>query len=314
MSRAPRQKSGHLSSADKLRKKINDEKEAAEHKKQVCDWTEQLAVLKKKNFPEQLDYLGRWERNKDLCTSFLATELRLYQLHLQFLLWIHDTDGESDAARDRYTVAIIRLVKDIADRKNVTPTVSKVLSSILVALGFSDYVPTMASPTLDEKFDKPIHFDFVKIVKSKTNSPMYKFMKIREHPVVWQMRLFGEYMDRSMDSQPDRRVKFEPDAWQRKVLDAIDDNSSLLVVGQCPSQVPSVWLLNYLFLAPTSAGKTFISFYAMEKVLRESDDGIIVYVAPTKALVTQIAAEIYARFRKDLKEGSCILLCTHFCA
>jgi hypothetical protein len=39
-------------------------------------------------------------------------------------------------------------------------------------------------------------------------------------------------MDRSMDSQPDRRVKFEPDAWQRKVLDAVDDNVSLSVVEQ----------------------------------------------------------------------------------
>lgn len=39
----------------------------------------------------------------------------------------------------------------------------------------------------------------------------------------------------------------------------------------------------------------------MEKVLRESDDGILVYIAPTKALVTQIAAEVYARFSKNMK-------------
>ena len=38
----------------------------------------------------------------------------------------------------------------------------------------------------------------------------------------------------------------------------------------------------------------------MEKTLRESDDHILVYIAPTKALVTQIAAEVYARFSKTL--------------
>jgi len=41
----------------------------------------------------------------------------------------------------------------------------------------------------------------------------------------------------------------------------------------------------------------------MEQILRSSDDDILVYVAPTKALVTQIAAEIYARFSKKM-DGS----------
>jgi superfamily II RNA helicase len=41
----------------------------------------------------------------------------------------------------------------------------------------------------------------------------------------------------------------------------------------------------------------------MEKVLRDSDDGILVYVAPTKALVSQIAAEVYARFSKTVSNG-----------
>jgi superfamily II RNA helicase len=36
----------------------------------------------------------------------------------------------------------------------------------------------------------------------------------------------------------------------------------------------------------------------MSKVLQEDDAGVLVYVAPTKALVNQIGAEIHARFRK----------------
>ncbi len=92
----------------------------------------------------------------------------------------------------------------------------------------------------------------------------------------------GPYLERSFDSAPDSRVpSFYPDAWQRKVLDAIDANKSVLAV------------------APTSAGKTFISFYAMKKVLQANDDDVLVYVAPTKALVNQIAAEIQARFSKS---------------
>lgn len=101
--------------------------------------------------------------------------------------------------------------------------------------------------------------------------------------VEFQLEHCGPYLERSFDSAPDARVPFEPDAWQRDVLDAIDADKSLFVV------------------APTSAGKTFISFYAMKKVLQQNDDDILVYVAPTKALVNQIAAEIQARYSKSYR-------------
>ncbi|KAJ3160876.1 hypothetical protein HDU86_008237 [Geranomyces michiganensis] len=98
----------------------------------------------------------------------------------------------------------------------------------------------------------------------------------------FQLLYCGAHMDKSMgESLSDPRVDFKPDEWQRKTLDAIDREDSVFVV------------------APTSAGKTFIAYYAIEKVLRESDSGVIVYVAPTKALVNQIAAEISARFSKS---------------
>jgi len=101
----------------------------------------------------------------------------------------------------------------------------------------------------------------------------------------FQMLYCGPYMDRNLDSALDPRVPFEPDGWQRTVLDELDAQKSVFVV------------------APTSAGKTFISFYAMEKILRSNDDSVLIYVAPTKALVNQIAAEIQARFRKSYKHA-----------
>ncbi|KID96285.1 DEAD-like helicase, partial [Metarhizium majus ARSEF 297] len=105
-------------------------------------------------------------------------------------------------------------------------------------------------------------------------------LRIPVDSLEFQLTHCGPYMERGFDSKPDPRVPFSPDAWQRRVLDAIDANKSLFVV------------------APTSAGKTFISFYAMKKVLQSKDDDVIVYVAPTKALVNQIAAEVQARFSK----------------
>ena len=108
-------------------------------------------------------------------------------------------------------------------------------------------------------------------------------LSVSMNPQVFQLLHCGPYMDRNLDSAPDPRVPFEPDGWQRKVLDELDAERSVFVV------------------APTSAGKTFISFYAMERILRSNDDSVLVYVAPTKALVNQIAAEIQARFKKTYK-------------
>uniref|UniRef100_A0A8C5XE53 DExD/H-box helicase 60 n=1 Tax=Microcebus murinus TaxID=30608 RepID=A0A8C5XE53_MICMU len=105
-------------------------------------------------------------------------------------------------------------------------------------------------------------------------------------PARFQLQYMGHYLFRDERKDPDPRVQdFIPDTWQRELLDVVDNHESAVIV------------------APTSSGKTYASYYCMEKVLRESDDGVVVYVSPTKALVNQVAATVQNRFTKTLPSG-----------
>ena len=129
----------------------------------------------------------------------------------------------------------MRLVKSLCERKTLSQVVHDHIEMILFVLGFSDYHTKLcagASITQDKSVDRKPNFKFVKLLKNKSSSLVYDFMRIREAPALWQLRLFGEYMDRSMDGKPDKRVAFEPDGWQRKVLDCLDEKKSVLVVGE----------------------------------------------------------------------------------
>ena len=67
------------------------------------------------------------------------------------------------------------------------------------------------------------------------------------------------------------------------------------------------------FVNQTGATECAQCYYVMDKVLRADNDGIAVYVAPTKALVNQVRAEIYARFNsKQYPAFSKQVLCGDF--
>uniref|UniRef100_A0A671EJ15 DExD/H-box helicase 60 n=1 Tax=Rhinolophus ferrumequinum TaxID=59479 RepID=A0A671EJ15_RHIFE len=102
----------------------------------------------------------------------------------------------------------------------------------------------------------------------------------------FQLTYMGPYLFREERSDPDPRVhRFIPDTWQRELLDVVDNNESAVIV------------------APTSSGKTYASYYCMEKILRESDEGVVVYVSPTKALVNQVVGTVCSLFTKALPKG-----------
>ena len=91
----------------------------------------------------------------------------------------------------------------------------------------------------------------------------------------FQLCYCGDVLQRGIPAAKDPRVaSFVPDAWQRNVLDAIDRRESCVIC------------------APTSSGKTFISSFCMDRVINQSDEGVVVFVAPTKALVNQTAAQV----------------------
>ncbi|XP_036022571.1 probable ATP-dependent RNA helicase DDX60 [Onychomys torridus] len=108
-------------------------------------------------------------------------------------------------------------------------------------------------------------------------------------PARFQLQHMGHYLIREERKDPDPRVQdFIPDTWQRELLDVVDNYESAVIV------------------APTSSGKTYASYYCMEKVLKESDEGVVVYVAPTKALVNQVAATVENRYTKILPAGEAL--------
>ncbi|RYP53461.1 hypothetical protein DL769_010517 [Monosporascus sp. CRB-8-3] len=228
-------------------------------------WT--LELEKEKSLTKRYLKAERYLRGlSPLHASFVGAETSLYLCHILNMMR-NSNDLPKSSVSGITAMLWSQLIE--TNRLPLTLDVKKQLATLAKALNIPLTIAPASSPTSRE-----LPFTINEAKSSSTElSRSWEF----------QLEHCGPYMERSFESAPDPRVHFHPDAWQRKVLDAIDADKSLFVV------------------APTSSGKTFISFYAMKKVLQANDDDILVYVAPTKALVNQIAAEVQARFSKSYR-------------
>ena len=219
----------------RIRQEHAQEKKAKEDSSSQKWWLEQLRQVQMiATCENRMSHFRSLLRNPRAGSGWLSVEVRLYQLHLTIRQWIDEHDPENAAIHDHYAVSIIRVVKELYTSDLLTETTLRILATIMISLGFGSYLPPLEDDATHKlQPDRVMAFTFIKLLKSKSHKPIYKFMAIKEDPVVWQLRVFGVYMDRSMDSAPDRRVSFEPDAWQREVLDGLDEPmTSLLVVGE----------------------------------------------------------------------------------
>lgn len=168
----------------------------------------------------------------------VETEARLYKIWMLQRIWAGVC--RADARNDGYQVAAVIFdeARKLLSSKGLTNRVHEILKNLFQALGIAMPPRGSSGALLDGKLSFSTTWDGTSVAD----------IGLRMTSTEFQLKCCGQYMDRDMDSKPDPRVSFEPDGWQRKVLDEIDQNNSVFVV------------------APTSAGKTFISFYAMEKV------------------------------------------------
>lgn len=192
---------------------------------------------------------------------YVETEVRLYKVMVLQNLYARYCAEEKKLDGLPTVAQIFEESRKILASKGLTVTVKNIIKAVFKCLKIEQpNVPTPANVP-----DRKLGFN------TKWNGKVDGDLAVGMSSEEFQLEYFGPYMDRNMDSAPDERCSFDPDAWQRRVLDEIDGDNSVFVV------------------APTSAGKTFISFHAMKKVLRSDDNGVLIYVAPTKVGIRSIS-------------------------
>lgn len=286
----PHSKKGHGKKAEVPKKKDliieaqNKKKKEEEEKKSTEVWSARQESIKREisqDMDKGIKSLEKFLQNCNCDKVKVTAEME--GIECCYKAWVKNCPSKGKHARD-FAVFLMRRIHNILDRHEdlLTPKMLNKLADYLNSLGFLNLRDTIMEK-IDAKQAQGVKTEAMKDPKFPLGMGASRF----------QLRYMGPYLFREDRKDPDPRVQhFIPDAWQRELLDAVDNNESAVIV------------------APTSSGKTYASYYCMEKVLRASDTGIVVYVSPTKALVNQVVATVYGRFTKSLPNG--MVVCGSF--
>lgn len=207
---------------------------------------------------KKITSLKRYSEHTDIRECQM--QANVYILELYFQLWSSAYHNNKDPLDPKN--GLMYAIQTVLYAHKVLPVSPDLHKICMLSLGFT----TVTTATKTENMD--IITPRIIVKKVPVGMSFERF----------QLEYMGGYMSRGTDLKPDPRVPFCPEPWQKSLLDIVDKSESVLVV------------------APTSAGKTFVSYYAMKKILQDSDTDVIVYVAPTKSLVNQVIAEVFSRF------------------
>ncbi|XP_072262945.1 probable ATP-dependent RNA helicase DDX60 [Pyxicephalus adspersus] len=267
-----KKKQHHVKKKDQIIEERLKLSKAVKENKEQQQWNNLAPSLKKElrgNFNSGISKFDKAIHS--LQTQTVKYQARKELLAMCFEIWTEHCKTVSEDQRDmNFAVQVMKIIQSIvANHNDMLQEADKHrVAGYLTQLGFQNLACTLKGSEVTSK-------------ECKKNNYAVGVGSAR-----FQMKYMGPYLQRDERKDPDPRVQhFIPDTWQRELLDVVDNNESAIIV------------------APTSSGKTYASYYCMEKVLRQSNDGIVVYVAPTKALVNQVVATVSSQFQKDLPGG-----------
>jgi hypothetical protein len=219
-----------LSKADKI-KLDNAEKAAAKEAKSILTaWKNLCSELKLSKDEESIifrldDHIKKLVKDVPKTAAddhegrFVELEVRLYKVYTLQKMWtVLCKSGDNERG-----YGVLAVLFDEARKALQSPALTVSAKAILqnVFIGLDIALPP-SRQTISTKRVLSFQLNWTgKLPEGDT--------KLGMSSEEFQLMHFGPYMDRNMDSAPDDRVTFEPDGWQRKVLDEIDADNSVFV-------------------------------------------------------------------------------------